>query len=97
MISLVRRDGADLSARQMAVFLSVYADKKNGVHTVRSLAVGLNVSKPAITRALDRLAEFRYIGRKIDPTDRRSVLAVKTPDGEKFFSEVNKAFAAVFK
>ena len=48
VVALVRRDGPDLSARQLGVFLtSLLAD---GAHTVRGLAADLHVSKPAITR-----------------------------------------------
>ena len=54
VVALVRRDGPDLSARQLGVFLTCYLQE--GAHTVRGLAAELNVSKPAITRALDRLA-----------------------------------------
>ena len=51
----VRRDGPDLSARQMAVLMTIYlADPP---HTVRGLSEGLNIAKPAVTRALDRLSE----------------------------------------
>jgi len=50
VVALVRRDGPDLSARQLGVFLTVYLT--DGPHTVRGLAAELNVSKPAITRAL---------------------------------------------
>ena len=50
VVSLVRRDGVDLSARQLGVFLTCYLNE--GGHTVRGLAQDLNVSKPAITRAL---------------------------------------------
>jgi DNA-binding MarR family transcriptional regulator len=56
IVSLVRRDGPDLSARQLGVFLTCYL--RDGGHTVRGLAAELNVSKPAITRALDRLGEL---------------------------------------
>ena len=38
------------------------------------LAAELNVSKLAITRALDRLGEFDFARRKVDPLDRRSIL-----------------------
>jgi hypothetical protein len=47
VVALVRRDGPDLSARQLGVFLTVYLT--DGPHTVRGLAAELNVSKPAIT------------------------------------------------
>jgi DNA-binding MarR family transcriptional regulator len=40
--------------------------------TVRELAAKHNVSKPVITRALDRFSEFDLVRRKTDPLDRRS-------------------------
>ena len=52
VVAMVRRDGPDLSARQLAVFLTCYLS--DNAHTVRGLAAELNVSKPAITRALER-------------------------------------------
>jgi DNA-binding MarR family transcriptional regulator len=86
IVALVRRDGADLSARQLGVFLTVYLN--DGPHTVRGLAAGLNVSKPAITRALDRLGELDLALRKTDPTDRRSVLVQRTVKGAAFLREI---------
>jgi DNA-binding MarR family transcriptional regulator len=79
-VSLVSGDDADLSARQSAVLLTAYS--VDGPHTVRGLAARLNVSKPAITRALDRLGELDLIQRKIDPLDRRSVLVERTIAGK---------------
>jgi DNA-binding MarR family transcriptional regulator len=86
VVSLVRRDGADLSARQLAVFLTCYLNE--GGHTVRGLAAELNVSKPAITRALDRLGELDLARRKIDPLDRRSVLVQRTTRGSAFLRDL---------
>jgi DNA-binding MarR family transcriptional regulator len=86
VVSLVRRDGADLSARQLAVFLTCYLN--DGGHTVRGLAAELNVSKPAITRALDRLGELDLARRKIDPLDRRSVLVQRTTKGSAFLRDL---------
>jgi DNA-binding MarR family transcriptional regulator len=82
VVALVRRDGIDLSARQLGVFLTCYLN--DGPHTVRGLATSLNVSKPAITRALDRLRELDLARRKVDPLDRRSVLVQRTPKGSSF-------------
>lgn len=79
IVALVRRDGPDLSARQLGVFLICYL--QDGPHTVRGLAAALNVSKPAITRALDRLGELDLARRKVDPMDRRSVLVQRTLKG----------------
>jgi len=86
IVALVRRDGADLSARQLGVLLTVYLTE--GPHTVRGLAAALNVSKPAITRALDRLGELDLARRKTDPADRRSVLVQRTVKGAAFLREI---------
>jgi DNA-binding MarR family transcriptional regulator len=86
IVSLVRRDGPDLSARQLGVFLTCYL--QDGAHTVRGLALELNVSKPAITRALDRLGELDLARRKVDPADRRSVLVQRTLKGTAFLRDL---------
>lgn len=86
IVALVRRDGPDLSARQLGVFLTCYL--QDGAHTVRGLAAQLNVSKPAITRALDRLGELDLARRKVDPMDRRSVLVQRTLKGSAFLRDL---------
>ncbi len=86
VVALVRRDGPDLSARQLAVLLTCYLESE--AQTVRGLAATLDVSKPAITRALDRLAEFDLVRRKTDPADRRSVLVQRTPKGTAFIRDL---------
>jgi len=85
-VELVRRDGPDLSARQLGVFLTCYLETE--AQTVRGLAAKLGVSKPAITRALDRLSEFDLVRRKTDPLDRRSVLVQRTATGMAFLREL---------
>jgi len=91
MVATVRRDGPDLSARQLSVLLTVYLGE--GPHTVRGLAAELNVSKPAITRALDRLGELDLARRKVDPSDRRSVLVQRTVRGSAFLRELRSVLA----
>jgi DNA-binding MarR family transcriptional regulator len=86
IVELVRRDGPDLSARQLGVFLTCYLEPE--AQTVRGLAAKLGVSKPAITRALDRLTEFELVKRKTDPLDRRSVLVQRTPAGMGFLRDL---------
>ncbi|WP_090561138.1 MarR family transcriptional regulator [Belnapia rosea] len=88
VVALVRRDGPDLSARQLGVFLTVYLT--DGPHTVRGLAAELNVSKPAITRALDRLGELDLARRKVDPMDRRSVIVQRTLKGTAFLRDMRQ-------
>lgn len=91
IVALVRRDGPDLSARQLGVFLTCYL--KDGAHTVRGLAAELHVSKPAITRALDRLGELDLARRKVDPADRRSVLVQRTLKGTAFLRDLRGIMA----
>ena len=86
VVALVRRDGPDLSARQLGVFLTCYL--QDAPHTVRGLAADLNVSKPAITRALDRLGELDLARRKTDPADRRSVLVQRALKGQAFLRDL---------
>ena len=81
----VRRDGPDLTARQMAILLTAYLTPPP--HTVRGLAESMNISKPAVTRALDRLGELGFLRRKVDDADRRSVLVQRTVKGSVFLSE----------
>ena len=91
MTALVRRDSPDMSARQTTVFLAVYLNDE--AQTVRGLASHLKVSKPAITRALDRLTQFQFAARKVDPSDRRSVLVQRTAKGSAFLRELRGKLA----
>ena len=84
-VASVRRDAPDLTARQMALLLTVYLTPPP--HTVRGLAEQLNVTKPVITRAVDRLSELGMVRRKTDPDDRRSILLQRTVKGSIFLRE----------
>lgn len=85
IVASVRRDAPDLSARQMALLLTVYLTPQP--HTVRGMSELLNVTKPAVTRAVDRLSSLGLIRRKADPMDRRSVLLQRTVKGSVFLRE----------
>ena len=84
LVASVRGETPDLSARQMALMLSVYL--ADGPHTVRGLAQALRISKPAVSRALDRLGELGYLRRERDDLDRRNVLVQKTLSGAQFLT-----------
>ncbi len=92
IVESVRRDSPDLSARQMAVLTTIYM--QSAPHTVRGLAESLNVSKPAVTRALDRLSELGLVRRKPDEQDRRSVLIQRTVKGSVYLSEFGELIVA---
>jgi DNA-binding MarR family transcriptional regulator len=91
IIALVHRDGPDLSARQLGVFLTSYLEEE--APTVGELAAKLKVSGPAISRALNRLAEFDLVRRQTDPLDRRSTLARRTMTGTVFLRDIKEILA----
>jgi len=84
-LATVRSDSPDLSARQLAMLMSIYLE--DGLHTVRSLAKHLDVTKAAISRATDSLCKLGYIERKPDHRDKRSVVLARTSAGIHFLSE----------
>jgi DNA-binding MarR family transcriptional regulator len=79
VLDVVRDGEQDLTARQMAVLLTVYLEPPP--HTVRGLATKLGVTKPVITRALDTMGRMGLVSRRRDETDRRNVLVHRTLDG----------------
>ena len=85
LVESVRQDAPDLSARQMALMLTVYVI--DPPHTVRGIAETLNISKPAVVRALDTLGRLDLVRRRRDPNDRRNVLLQRTVKGSVYLSE----------
>lgn len=75
----------DLSQRQFAVLLSVYMTPPP--HTIRSLSAALDVSKPAICRAVDTLSQLDLVRRKKDEEDRRNVYLQRTVNGSVFLRD----------
>ena len=86
LLELVRRDGRDLTARQLTTLLSVYLEDET--LSVSRVATLLNISRPGVTRILDRLVEADLVSRAEDPTDRRRVLVRRTRAGAKFVREL---------
>lgn len=82
----VRSGLPDLTNRQMAILLTVVMS--SGPHTVRGLAAALNLSKPVITRALNKLSELGYLRRQRDLTDRRNVIIAPTDKGAQFLEHI---------
>ncbi|HYB11780.1 MAG TPA: MarR family transcriptional regulator [Alphaproteobacteria bacterium] len=91
----VRMTGPDLTARQLALLLTVYLGPPP--HTVRGLAAALRISKPAITRALDRLSQLGLIRRQRDDADRRNVFVERTAKGSAFLNDLGGRIAAAAK
>lgn len=93
MLRSLLGDAPDLTARQMALLLHVYLAAPP--HTVRGLADQLKISKPAVTRALDRLCGLGLVRRKTDESDRRSLFVQRTVKGSVFLREFGDLAAAV--
>lgn len=74
----------DLTTRQTALLMCVYLEE--GPHTVRSLALRLNVTKAVITRALNTLERYDFTNRGPDMRDKRSVLVKRTGLGARYLS-----------
>jgi DNA-binding MarR family transcriptional regulator len=85
LVDYVRSGEPDLTNRQMALLLVVYLSP--GPHTVRGLARALNVSKPVVTRALNRLGALGYLRRQRDDTDKRNIFVARTSEGADFLEE----------
>jgi DNA-binding MarR family transcriptional regulator len=90
--TLVVGDEPDLSARQLAVLLTIYLESPP--HTVRGLAARLRVTKPVITRALDTMGKLELVSRKRDPADRRNVVIQRTVKGALYVEKLGDLVAA---
>jgi len=62
------QSGADYTLRQLAVLL--HAQRHPG-QSVLDIAAACRISKPAVMRAIDRLADHRLVDRVTDGEDRR--------------------------
>lgn len=80
----VRDNGPDLTARQMAILLTVFMEPPP--HTVRGLAARLNITKPVVTRALDTLSRQGFVRRRRDRRDKRSIFVQRTMAGVRYLN-----------
>jgi DNA-binding MarR family transcriptional regulator len=93
--ALVRDGQPDLSARQMAVLLTVYLEPPP--HTVKGLAEKLGVTKPVITRALNSMGRLGLVTRRRDEADRRNVLVQRTVEGALAVEGLGDAIVARYR
>lgn len=80
----------DLTMRQIGVLVTV-AEHVGKPLSVGPLAQKLNLSKPAITRALDRLEHFELAVRKPHPMDGRQIEVEVTKAGTAYLKALTKA------
>jgi DNA-binding MarR family transcriptional regulator len=88
LTAIVRSELPDMTNRQMAILLTVAMTP--GPHTVRGLASRLDVSKPVVTRALNKLAALGYLLRKRDRNDGRNIFVEMTKAGTEFLEQFNQ-------
>ena len=87
---IVSGDWPDLTLRQQAILMQIYM--KPQPHTVRGLAQTLNITNPAVTRAIDTLSGLDLVRRKKDQNDLRNVFLQRTVRGSVFLSEFSDLF-----
>jgi DNA-binding MarR family transcriptional regulator len=85
IVRSLRELAYDLSQRQLGVLLTVYMSPPP--HTIRSMAEQLQVSKPAVCRAVDALCALDLVRRKKDDADRRNVFLQRTIHGSVFLRD----------
>ncbi len=84
--SLLNADVQGLSAPQFRILDMVY----NGIDKPAECARMLDVTPPAITSLIDKLAEMGFVERKQDSRDRRRVVLGLTPAGRAAVRKVNE-------
>jgi DNA-binding MarR family transcriptional regulator len=80
---------ADLTIRQLAIMLTCYHEPEP--QTVRGLSAALSISRPAVTRGLDRLETEGLVKRQPEPGDNRSVIVAPTKTGSKMLAALDRA------
>lgn len=85
---MVRNGGetGKFSARQIAIFSLVYEENFPG--SVKELSKNLNISRPAVTKALNRLEYLGYLKRGYHQHDKRMIILNQTKKGQKYASQL---------
>lgn len=79
---------ANITYRQMQILLTIYLD--DNVSRVREIANKLQIPKPSITRTLDKLERLDLLKRKVEHSDKRSIIIIKTANGGKLLTDCSK-------
>lgn len=80
----------DLTLRQLAVLTTVYCAEQESGYGVKELSALLSLTKPAITRSLDRLTALSFVKRATSPADARCVVISRTMKGKAFLREIDR-------
>lgn len=74
--------------------LSIVCPEPGGLQ-LREIAARASVHPTTMTSTIDRLARDGLIERRADPNDRRGILAVATPKGQKLYQQAHAELAAI--
>jgi DNA-binding MarR family transcriptional regulator len=80
------RPAVDMTLRQVAILNGIY--HSDGQHTVRGIATHLNMTKPAVTRAVQRMEKLSFVTKRTDPRDRRVVRVALTARGRTWMEHI---------
>ena len=94
-VRALTRMPVDLSSRQAAVLLHISLN--HGQHSIKSLAEDLQISKPAICRAVDALEKAKLAKRSTDRADRRNVFIACTAKGNAYLNKFADIIMAASK
>lgn len=90
VLNICRQTGKqyDLTMRQYAVLITLAAQKKAENREVRSIAAALQISKPAVSRSVDKLGDLNLIVRKAPRGDKRIPHVDITEEGTALIAHV---------
>ena len=91
LLEYVRSKQPDLTNRQMAVLLVIYASEDP--HTVGSLVSTLALPEPAVSRSVIALESAGYLKRCRHPTDARRAILQRTEPGSAFLTRLEATIA----
>ena len=78
-----------LSLRQIRIFFAIL----EGQTQIKTLSSQLLISKPALTRTIDRLTHFQLVFRQRDPKDHRNVFVNVTENGTIYANQLLAEFS----
>jgi DNA-binding MarR family transcriptional regulator len=78
-------DGCSLDAWRVLTLLS-----DGGGHYMTAIAEAAFLPPPTLTKLIDHLVDQNLVYRRVDPLDRRRILAHLTPRGETYWRRLNR-------
>lgn len=88
LAGMVRRDVQDMTLRQLSTLLDIAASPGRSCLDV---AKSLEMSKPSVTRACDKMVSIGWINRVTSADDRRRVSLTVTKAGKAFVAGIGRA------